>query len=105
MGKGRLPTNNRASVALRMAASSLRVSKTYLGAQFRRLRTKLGAPVAIKAMAAKLARLAYRMLRFGMEFIDRGAEFYEAQIHQLQVRRLKSQAAKLGFQLSESRPS
>ena len=56
-------------------------------------------------MAAKLARLAYRMLRFGMEFIDRGAEFYEAQIHQLQVRRLKSQAAKLGFQLSESRPS
>ena len=31
--------------------------------QFRRFRTKLGAPVAIKAMAAKLARLLYRMLR------------------------------------------
>jgi hypothetical protein len=33
-----------------MAASTLRQSDTYLGAQFRRLRTKLGAPRAIKAM-------------------------------------------------------
>src|SRR5499427_8299330 len=53
IGKGRLPTNNRVTNALRMAASTLRLSNTYLGAQFRRLRTKLGAPVAIKAMAAK----------------------------------------------------
>jgi hypothetical protein len=59
-------TNNRASIALRMAASTLRVSSTYLEAQFRRFRTKLSAPVAIKAMAAKLARLVYRMLRYGM---------------------------------------
>jgi len=59
IGKGRLPTNNRVTNALRMAASTLRLSNTYLGAQFRRLRTKLGAPVAIKAMAAKLARLVY----------------------------------------------
>ena len=52
IGKGRLPTNNRATVALKMAASTLRKSDTYLGAQFRRLRTKLGPPCAIKAMAA-----------------------------------------------------
>jgi transposase len=63
VGKGRLPTKNRVSIALKMAASSLRTSNTYLGAQFRRLRTKLGAPVAIKAMVAKLARLVYRILR------------------------------------------
>jgi len=58
-----------------MAASTLYLSNTYLGAQFRRLRTKLGARVAIKAMAAKLARLVYRMLRYGMQFVDRGARF------------------------------
>src|SRR5205807_7143228 len=68
IGKGRLPTNNRASIALRMAASTLRLSNTYLGAQFRRLRARLGAPIAIKAMAAKLARLVYRMLRYGMKY-------------------------------------
>src|SRR5437879_7206100 len=51
IGKGRLPTNNPVSIALKMAASTLRLSKTYLGAQFRRFRTRLGAPIAIKAMA------------------------------------------------------
>jgi hypothetical protein len=43
IGKGRLPTNNRVTIALKMAASTLRLSDTYLGAQFRRFRTRLGA--------------------------------------------------------------
>ena len=102
IGKGRLPTNNRVTTALRMAASTLRLSNTYLGAQFRRLRTKLGAPVAIKAMAAKLARLVYRMLRYGMTFIDRGAQFYDAQHRKLQINYLKRKAANLGFQIIEA---
>src|SRR5437016_2388402 len=71
IGKGRLPTNNRVTIALKMAASALRLSDTYLGAQFRRFRTRLGAPVAIKAMAAKLARLVYRMLCYGMKCVDK----------------------------------
>jgi transposase len=41
IGKGRLPTNNPISIALKLAASTLRESRTYLGAQFRRLRTRL----------------------------------------------------------------
>ena len=102
VGKGRLPTSNRASIAFRMAANSLRLSDTYLGAQFRRLRTKLGSPIAIKAMAAKLARLVYRMLRYGMKYVDRGAKFYEAQHRELEIRRLKWKAAKLGFKVVEA---
>ena len=102
IGKGRLPTNNRVSIALKMAASTLRLSSTYLGAQFRRLRTKLGAPIAIKAMAAKLARLVYRMLRYGMKYVDQGAKFYEAQHRKLQIKHLKWKAAKLGFQVIEA---
>jgi len=102
IGKGRLPTNNRISIALKMAASTLRLSNTYLGAQFRRLRTKLGAPVAIKAMAAKLARLVYRMLRYGMKYVDQGAKFYEAQHRKQQISHLKWKAAKLGFQIIDA---
>jgi transposase len=102
IGKGRLPTNNRLSVALRMAANSLRESKTYLGAQFRRLRRRLEAPVAIKAMAAKLARLIYRMLRFGMQFVDQGAEVYEAAHRQREIHNLKRRAAHLGFQIIQA---
>src|SRR5882724_478836 len=50
-----------------------------LGAQFRRFRAKLDTRVAVKAMAAKLARLIYRMMRYGMKYVDQGARFYEAQ--------------------------
>ena len=102
IGKGRLVTNNRLTSAFKMAASRLRKSDTYLGAQFRRLRTKLGAPVAIKAMAAKLARLVYRMLRYGMQFVDKGAELYEAQHRARQIRSLRRKAAQLGFQVLEA---
>jgi hypothetical protein len=102
IGKGRLPTNNRITNALKMAASTLRTSNTYLGAQFRRLRTKLGPPIATKAMAAKLARLVYRMLRYGMKYVDQGAEFYEVQHRKLQIHNLKSKAAKLGFQIVQA---
>jgi transposase len=102
IGKGRLPTKNRATLALKMAASTLRISNTYLGAQFRRLRTRLGAPIAIKAMAAKLARLVYRMLRYGIRFVDHGAEFYEAQHRRQQIHYLKWKAAKLGLQITEA---
>jgi hypothetical protein len=84
-----------------MAATTLRKSKTYLGAQFRRLRTKLGALIAIKAMAAKLARLVYHKLRYGMKYIDQGAAFYEAQHRQLQIKQLKWKAAKLGSRSSK----
>src|SRR6266481_1515988 len=85
IGKRRLPINNRLSVAFKIAASTLRQSITYLGAQFRRLKTRLGPPIAIKAMAARLARLVYRMMRYGMRFVDRGAEFYETQHRRRQI--------------------
>jgi transposase len=102
IGKGRLPTNNRITSALKIAATTLRKSNTYLGAQFRRLKSKLGAPIAIKAMAAKLARLVYRMLRYGMKYVDQGAAFYQAQHRNLQIKYLKSKAAKLGFQIVQA---
>jgi len=105
IGKGRMPTNNRATTVLRMAASTLLTSESYLGAQFRRLRARLGPPVATKAMAAKLARLLYRMLRYGMKYADQGAELYDAQYRKQQVIHLKPKAAQLGLQIIELAPA
>jgi hypothetical protein len=91
----------------------------------------LGAPIAIKAMAAKLARLVCRMhrygmkyvdqgaavyelrhrelqikrlsmLRYGMKYVDQGAEFYDTQHRQVQIKNLKWKAAKLGFQIVQA---
>lgn len=53
-------------------------------------------------MAAKLARLIYRMLRYGTKYLDRGAQFYETQQHARQIRALEHKAAKLGLQLVQT---
>jgi transposase len=100
IGKGHLRTNSRLTTALKIAASCLRQSQTYLGAQFRRLRARLGAPVAIKAMAAKLARLIYRMLRYGLQFVDKGADYYRSRHREREINFLKRKAATLGFQIT-----
>ena len=61
--------------------------------------------MAAKAMAAKPARLIYRMLRYGMKYVDQGAEFYDAQHHKQQVIHLKRKAAQLGLQIIEVAPA
>ena len=99
VGREKRKTKNRAGVALRLAAGTLLESETYLGAQYRRLRTKLGAPKARKAMANKLARIAYRMLKYGEKYVDKGKEFYEQKYRQLQIRMLNKKATELGFKL------
>jgi hypothetical protein len=88
---------NRAATALRIAATTLLRSQSYLGAQFRRFRSKLGAPKAITAMAHKLAVLVYRMLRWGHEYVDKGLQYYEERHREQQIRLVKKRAAKLGL--------
>jgi transposase len=92
-------TLNRAATALRLAATTLLRSQSYLGAQYRRLRGKLGAPKAITAMAHKLARLVYRLLKWRHEYVDKGLQYYEDRHREQQVQILKQRAAKLGLQL------
>jgi len=87
---------NRAATALRIAATTLLRSQSYLGAQYRRFRSKLGAPKAITAMAHKLAVLVYRMLRWGQDYVDKGIQYYEDRHREQQIHLLK-RAAKLGL--------
>ena len=79
-------------------------SRSYLGAQYRRLRTKLGVPKAITAMAHRLARLVYRMLKYGQEYVDRGAQYYEQRHREQLLQLLKKKAATLGLQPVEASP-
>ena len=99
LSKGTRHVVNRAATALRIAATTLLRSHSYLGAQYRRLRTRLGAPKAITAMAHKLARLVYRMLKYGEEYVDKGMQYYEDRYRQQQIERLQKNAAKLNLQV------
>jgi len=101
LSKGTRHVVNRAATALRMAATTLLRSRSYLGAQYRRLRTRLGAPKAITAMAHKLARLVYRMLKYGRDYVDKGMQYYEDRHRRQQIELLQKSAAKLGLQIVE----
>jgi transposase len=90
---------SRVANALRMCAQSLLHSNSALGAFARRIRNHRGTPVAITATAHKLARLVYRMLRFGQDYVDVGQQQYEARYQTAVLRSLEKRARKLGYQL------
>ena len=90
---------NRAADTLRLCAQSLTHSKSALGAKYRRLRARLGAPKAIVAMAHHLARLVYRMLRYGEKYVEKGIEHYEQKFRLQRIKWLKKEAKSLNLQL------
>ena len=100
-----MPTNNRATTVFKDGSHQFTRERQLSGVQFRRFRTRLGPPVAPKAIAAQLARLMYRTLRCGMKFAEQGAEFCDAQHCKPHVIHLKRKAAQLGLQIIEVAPS
>ena len=93
------PSASRAAAALRLAARSLHHSKSALGAFFRRLKARLGAPKAITATAHKLARLIYRMLKCGTDYVDQGQDYYERRYQTRVLSTLARRAHALGYTL------
>ena len=74
-------------------------SNSWLGAFYRRQRARLGPAKAITATAHKIARIIYNMLKYHKEFIDLGADHYEAQYRKRQTQSVIKKAASLGFRL------
>src|ERR671935_1672167 len=95
------PTANRAARALRLAAQGLVNSHSALGAYYRRMRARLGAPKAMTATAHKLARLVYSMsmLRYGTAYVDAGQQAYEHKYRDRVLTNLQRKAKAFGYQL------
>jgi transposase len=89
----------RAANILRLAAYPLMHAQCALGAFARRMRAKLGAPKAITATAHKLARIVYRMLKYGKAYTDVGVEYYERRYRERLLKSLQRRAAEMGFEL------
>lgn len=92
-------TQSRANLAFRLAAQSVAKSKSALGAFYRRLKAKLGAPKAITATARKIAVIVYHMLRERRPYQDLGANQYDERYQAWKLRNLQRQAKQFGFQL------
>jgi len=67
---------------LRMCAQSLLHNQRALGAYWRRMCGRIGTPKGLTATAHKLARLIYRMLKYGESYVDIGQEQYEKKYKQ-----------------------
>ena len=102
---GRRPlSTNRAALVLRQGASSVGRTQTALGAFYRRIAARRSKPVAIVATARKLACAYYRLLRYGGEYVERGADAAERDYQQRRLNHLKRQARNLGFHLQPIQP-
>ncbi len=100
IGRSRRKVQNRVAMSLRMSASTLLHSKSYLGGRYRHLRNHLPTyAAAVKAMAHYLALLVYRMLTKGQAWVDRGAAQFEQKRIEREHSSLKSKALANGFKL------
>jgi hypothetical protein len=70
-----------------------------LGAFYRRLRSRLGAPKAMTATAHKLARMFYRLWTTGASYCDPGVDYYEQKYQNLMLKKLQKKAESLGLEL------
>lgn len=96
------PVSNRLAQALRLAASSLWNSQSYLGDYYRRMRARHGSPKAISITAHKLARIIYYLVKNQKPF-DESVFAEQEKAHQRRLqKRLLKQAKSLGFQLVPS---
>ncbi len=91
------PCANRVAVVLRIAANTLHSSECAFGAFLRRMKMRLGSPKAITALAHKLAKLIYIMLKYGHEYVEKGVEFYEELYRKRREASLKKKAKELGY--------
>lgn len=101
-GKSKRTSNYAASI-LRLAASTLHQSKSALGAAlgafFRRIKSRLGAPKATTAAAHKLATIIFNMLSQKTEYSETGQNYYEEQYRQRMIKNLHTRAKDFGFEL------
>jgi transposase len=92
--------NNKASLLFRNIAQGILSSKHLaLGSFGRRIRSRRGSGVAIKAIARKIACYFYRVMTKGEAFVERGIEIYESQQIEQKKEYLKRMALKLNMQV------
>ena len=95
---------NRVSDALRLAAMTLEQSQSALGGYYRRMKARLGAAEAITATAHKLARIIYRLIKHGEDYVRQGLEAYEKKFRERKLCALKKTAMTMGFDLVAKQP-
>jgi len=93
---------NFAGQALRVAANTLSKSNGYLGDYFRRMKSKLGHNQAIIAVAHKLARIIYQMVKEKVEYDESIDRLKNVNILENKRKSLQKRLAKIEAELNLS---
>ena len=90
---------SRVAEALRLAAQSLWQAKNYFGELYRRWKARLGSPKAITAMAHKLARVLWHLLKFKQPFNPEVFAKEEQKMKRKKLQRLHNMAESLNCRI------
>ncbi len=95
---GRTPKGSRwLKTALVQAAHAAARTQTYLGAQYRRLRSRSGPAKAAVAVAHSILVIAYHLLRDGTDFHDLGPGYFDERHKDRALKRLTRRIEQLGY--------
>lgn len=92
-------SKSRTSALLRLAAVNVGKTDSALGAFYRRLAARVGKAKAVTATARKLAILFYNTLRYGTDYSDPGASYYEERHRTRVLHNLERRAKQFGYTL------
>ncbi len=90
--------------AFRLAAMTISQLESHLGAYYRRLKGRIGAPKAITATARKLAIICYRAVKTGGNLKRLTSEDYEQANRDRILHALRKRAQRMGYDLTEKTP-
>ena len=102
IGHSKAKDKSRAHQAFKLAAWSLHHSTCNLGALYRRLSIKKGSPIAIHAVARKLAVIFYTMVKNKVEYKPTTAKEYEEKRKANKLKMLEKEAKKLNLVLQKN---
>lgn len=97
--RGTRDAKHRVATLFRLAAQTLARSNCALGAFYRRMRAKLGAPKAITATAHKLARIFYHVVTTKQPYDESVFAQYEELHRKRRLARIEREAADFGMVL------
>lgn len=89
----------RAPALLRLAAVNVGKTNSALGAFYRRLASRIGKAKAVTATARKIAAMFYRVLRYGENYCDPGADYYEERYRKKVLKNIEKRAKQYGLVL------
>jgi len=102
--KIRLKNKSKAGQIFREAAQTLLQSKKIaMGAFMRKIRSRKGGPIAIKAGARKIAMAYYNIITKGEEYVESGIKIYESKQNARELKLLHLLAEKHKIQLNYQR--